>query len=91
MGMLINRHRNRQGASTPEPVEAPKASGKKAEWVAFALSTGASEDDIKGLTRDELCEQFTPEVEAPKEPETEVVPDNDDEQPEPDGEPVTEA
>ncbi|MFE2019883.1 hypothetical protein ACFW9O_17790 [Streptomyces sp. NPDC059499] len=52
-----------------EPKRPPK-SGSKADWLAYAVSQGASEEDAAAATRDELAALYA-EPETPKE----VTPD----------------
>lgn len=65
MGMLMRRHRHKAA----EALEQPGKSAKKDEWVAFALSTGLSEEDLKGLKKEEIIALFagedTPEASTP--------------------------
>ena len=56
----------------PEP-KRPAKSASKADWVAYAVSQGAEEDDATAATRDELAALYA-EPEAPKE----VTPDGGD-------------
>ncbi|MFD6094572.1 hypothetical protein ACFWGN_20870 [Oerskovia sp. NPDC060338] len=57
--MLIRRHRAKPG--TAEVVlDVPNGNASKGEWKAFALAMGATEEDVAGLTRDKLREQYTP-------------------------------
>jgi len=42
----------------PPVDEAPAKSANKPEWVAFAVSKGASEEEAEGLTKDELIELY---------------------------------
>lgn len=57
--MLIRRHRAKPGTTEAVP-EVPSGNASKADWLAFALATGATEEDVTGLTRDQLREQYTP-------------------------------
>lgn len=41
----------------PEP-KRPAKSGSKADWVAYAVSQGATEDDATAATRDELAAAY---------------------------------
>lgn len=40
------------------PAEAPKGNASLEDWQDYARARGASPEDIDGLTRDELREQF---------------------------------
>lgn len=44
------------------PAEAPSGSASKADWQAYARSTGASDADLDGLTRDQLRDTFGPKA-----------------------------
>ncbi|KZM34541.1 hypothetical protein [Oerskovia enterophila] len=57
--MLIRRHRAKPG-TTEVVLDVPSGSASKADWLAFALAVGATEEDVAGLTRDQLREQYTP-------------------------------
>jgi hypothetical protein len=56
-----------QDGATPEkksdapnlPEGAPKASGSKKDWVAFAIEQGVDAAEAEALTRDQLVEHFT--------------------------------
>jgi len=41
--------------SGPQP---PSSSASKADWVAYAVSQGVSEENAKGATKDELVARF---------------------------------
>lgn len=41
----------------PEP-DVPKSSASKAEWVAYAIGSGADADYVATLTKAELVEQY---------------------------------
>ncbi|MGW0933321.1 hypothetical protein [Streptomyces sp. NPDC002644] len=49
------------GAGTtdePETTKVPARSASKAEWVAYAVASGADQDDAEKLTKDELITQY---------------------------------
>lgn len=54
----------------PDEPKRPTKSGSKADWVAYAVSQGASEEDASAATRDDLAALYA-------EPE-EVTPDGGD-------------
>lgn len=41
-----------------EPVKRPAKSASKADWVAYAVSQGATEADANSATRDELAARY---------------------------------
>ncbi|GAA2772819.1 hypothetical protein GCM10010470_00410 [Saccharopolyspora taberi] len=41
------------------PVEMPKPSARKSDWLDYAVSQGMSRDDAESLTRDDLARFFT--------------------------------
>ena len=43
---------------TQEESTKPSKSASKAEWVAFAVSEGASEEEANGMTKDQLIAEF---------------------------------
>ncbi len=52
-------HRYMSQGWRPATPAAPKGNAPKAEWVEFALTQGMTEDDVDGLTRDELREALS--------------------------------
>ena len=58
MGMLLARHRTVTEAPAEEATEAPAKSASKADWHAYALSQGYTEEGLDGRTRDELRDLF---------------------------------
>jgi hypothetical protein len=40
------------------PIPEPKGSASKADWERYARSTGATDDDVDGLSRDELRAKY---------------------------------
>ncbi|WP_377464789.1 hypothetical protein [Populibacterium corticicola] len=49
--MLMRRHHKK---AEPDTLPVPTKSSSKKEWTAYALASGLSEEDIKGLNKDEL-------------------------------------
>lgn len=46
-----------QDATNANP-EKPAKGSKKEDWVAFALANGKTEEDLDGLTRDQIADLF---------------------------------
>lgn len=67
---------------------APAKSAKKAAWVDYAVSRGASEDEAKGLPKEELVERYGSLSGRPAEPAT---PDDTEAVPEPAAGPAVDA
>lgn len=42
----------------PEDMKPPARSASKAEWVAYAVASGADQNDAEKLTKDELITQY---------------------------------
>ncbi|MFD5111442.1 hypothetical protein ACFWNG_03855 [Streptomyces sp. NPDC058391] len=53
------------GGSEPADDKAPSKRASKDDWVAWAVKTGATEEEASALTRDELAEKYADS--APKE------------------------
>jgi len=61
MGMLLRRHYEAaEETPTEEPKadEAPNGNASKADWHAYALTQGYTEEGLEGRTRDELRDLF---------------------------------
>jgi hypothetical protein len=61
--VLLRRHHDRLEDESPQttedaPATAPGRSASKADWVAYAVTRGAEQDDAEQLTRDQLAEQY---------------------------------
>lgn len=48
-------------AGTGEDAERPAKGAKKDEWVTYALANGKTEEELEGLTRDQIVELFPAE------------------------------
>lgn len=62
MGMLMRRHRQK---ATVEPLPVPSKSAAKGAWIEYALSLGISEEEFKGLKRDEIIDLVNASVTDP--------------------------
>ncbi|MGW6518548.1 hypothetical protein [Streptomyces sp. NPDC054962] len=62
--MLLRRHHatpdieSDEGTSGPGDIEPPALSASKAEWVAHAVTLGATQDEAEQLTKETLIKQY---------------------------------
>ncbi|MFJ3867905.1 hypothetical protein [Streptomyces nigra] len=63
--MLLRRYHNRADEESPDieqhedgPDTAPARSAHKADWIAYAVTQGADQDDAEQLTKEQLIEQY---------------------------------